>query len=121
MYYTRSRCINKCYATFYICIFKFGSFERNGVKILLANQSNAYLDGVVEDVLVKVNGLIFFVDFYILYMEDSTSSINPVLILLGRSFLKITKIKIDVDNGTLTIEFDNKIAKFNVFEETKKS
>ena len=35
----------------------------------MADRSNAYPKGVVEDVLVKVNELIFSVDFYILHME----------------------------------------------------
>ena len=46
------------------------------VIIQLADRSTAYLEGVIEDVLVKVNELIFPADFYILHMEDS-ASLNP--------------------------------------------
>ena len=68
--------------------------------------------------LVKVNNLIFPVDFYALYMDDSTSSV-PSPILLGRPFLKTAKTKIDVDKGILTMEFDGETTEFDVFKETK--
>ncbi|XP_031247204.1 uncharacterized protein LOC116104910 [Pistacia vera] len=76
-----------------------------GVIIQLADCTNAYLEGVVEDVLVQVNELVFLADFYILDMDDS-SSLDPAPILLGRPFLNIAWTKIDVHDGTLTIEFD---------------
>ena len=51
-------------------------------------------------------------------MEDSSSS-NPSPILLGRPFLKTAKTKIDVHDGTLSMEFDNEIIKFDIFEAMK--
>ena len=92
--------------------------KETGVVIQLADRSNAYPDGVVKDVLIKVNDLIFFANFYILHMEDSTLS-NPAPILLGRPFLKTARTKIDVHDGTLTIEFDDEIIMFNIFEAMK--
>ncbi|XP_024033618.1 uncharacterized protein LOC112095739 [Citrus clementina] len=61
--------------------------EETCIIIQLADRSNAYPKGVVEDVLVQVNELVFPADFYILEMEDESSP-NPTLILLGRPFLK---------------------------------
>ena len=92
-----------------------GPLNKTGVIIQLADRSNAYPEGVIEDVLVQVNELIFPADFYILNMEDSNSP-NPAPILLGRPFLKTAKTKIDVHDGTLTMEFDGEIVKFNIFE-----
>ncbi|XP_027167377.1 uncharacterized protein LOC113767466 [Coffea eugenioides] len=43
------------------------------IIIQLANRTNAYPDGLVEDVLVKVNELIFPADFYVLNMDDDHS------------------------------------------------
>ena len=40
-------------------------------------------------------------------------------ILLGRPFLKTSKTKIDVHNGTLTMEFDGEIVKFNIYDAMK--
>ncbi|KAM1242860.1 hypothetical protein ACFX2G_035168 [Malus domestica] len=48
-----------------------GELKHDGVIIQLANQSNAYPKGVLEDVLVQVDHLIFPADFYMLDMEES--------------------------------------------------
>jgi len=97
-----------------------GPLKETSVIIQLADRSNAYPLGVVEDVLVQVRGLIFPADFYILDIEDdSVPTSKSALILFGRPFLKITKTKIDVDEGTLTMEFDGETVKFNIFDVMK--
>jgi hypothetical protein len=40
-------------------------------------------------------------------------------ILLGRPFLKTSKTKVDVHSGTLTMEFDGEIVKFNIYDAMK--
>ena len=65
--------------------------------------------------LVQVNELVFPADFYVLDMEDDSSP-NSTLILLGRPFSKTTRVKIDVHEGPLTIEFDGETIRFNIFE-----
>ncbi|KAH9717584.1 hypothetical protein KPL71_021883 [Citrus sinensis] len=92
-----------------------GPMEETGIIIQLADRSNAYPKGVMEDVLVQVNELVFPADFYILEMEDELSP-NPIPILLGRPFLKTARTKIDVHDGTLTMEFDGEVIRFNIFE-----
>ncbi|KAJ9141331.1 hypothetical protein P3X46_031875 [Hevea brasiliensis] len=87
--------------------------KETSVIIQLADRSNAYSLGVVEDVFVQVGELIFPANFYIVDMEDSAPTSNSALILFGRPFLKTAKIKIDMDDGTLTMEFDGEI---DVFE-----
>ncbi|XP_016732250.1 uncharacterized protein [Gossypium hirsutum] len=89
--------------------------QETGVIIQLADRSAVYPEGLLEDVLVKVNELVFPADFYIISMEDDNST-NSSDILLGRSFLSTASGKIDVQSGTLTMEFDGKIVKFNVYE-----
>lgn len=69
----------------------------------------------MEDVLVQINELVFPADFYILEMEDELSP-NPTPILLGRPFLKTARTKIDVHDGTLTMEFDGEVIRFNIFQ-----
>ncbi|XP_052180999.1 uncharacterized protein LOC127794131 [Diospyros lotus] len=85
-----------------------GPLKEIGVTIQLADRSNVYPEGVLEDVLVQVNELVFPVDFYVLNMEEDDSS-NLAPILLGSPFLKIARTKIDVHDGTLTMEFDREI------------
>ncbi|RDX95156.1 hypothetical protein CR513_22357, partial [Mucuna pruriens] len=82
----------------------FGDLEPIGMTIQLANRSVVQPLGVLEDVLVQINELIFPIDFYVLDMEDETSGKESTLIL-GRPFLMIAKTKIDVHVGTLLMEF----------------
>ncbi|KAM1146053.1 hypothetical protein COP2_039132 [Malus domestica] len=92
--------------------------KNDGVIIQLADRSNAYPKGVLEDVLVQVNDLLFPTDFYVLEMEDSAHS-TLLPILLGRPFMKTTCTKIDVFNGTLTMEFDGDVIDFNISKSIK--
>lgn len=97
---------------------KLGDLNSTGVVIQLANRSITRPTGVLEDVLVQVNELIFPADFNILDMEDETSSNGPTLIL-GRPFLKTAKTKIDVHAGTLSMEFGEDVVQFNIFDAMK--
>ncbi|RDX89424.1 hypothetical protein CR513_28845, partial [Mucuna pruriens] len=59
----------------------FGDLEPTGMTIQLTNKSIVQPLGVLEDVLVQVNELIFPADFYMLDMEDETSRKGSTLIL----------------------------------------
>lgn len=95
-----------------------GPLKETGVIIQLADRSNAYPDGVLEEVLVQVNELVFSTDFYVLDIEEDNSS-NSVLILLGRPFLKTARTKMDVHKGILTMEFDGEVIEFNMNDAMK--
>ena len=59
--------------------------------------------------------MVFLADFYVIDMcEDANSKVVPLL--LGRPFMQIAQTKIDVHNGTLTMEFDGESISFNIFE-----
>ncbi|XP_026417026.1 uncharacterized protein LOC113312491 [Papaver somniferum] len=62
-----------------------------------------------------VNELAFSDDFYVLDMNDDNSSKYKPLIL-GKPFLSTAGTKIDVQNDTLTLEFDSAVIHFNIFE-----
>ncbi|RDX71576.1 hypothetical protein CR513_49058, partial [Mucuna pruriens] len=96
----------------------FGDLETTGVVIQLANISVVQPVGILEDVLVQVNELIFPDDFYVLDMEDETSGKGSTLIL-GRPFLMTARTKIDVYAKTLSIEFGDNLVQFNIFEAMK--
>ncbi|CAN6697872.1 unnamed protein product [Malus baccata var. baccata] len=65
-----------------------------------------------------VNHLIFPADFYVLEMDESDHA--PSLpILLGRPFMKTARTKIDVFNGTLTMDFDGEVINFNLSDSMK--
>ncbi|RDX91892.1 hypothetical protein CR513_26051, partial [Mucuna pruriens] len=59
----------------------FGDLEPIGMTMQLANRSVVQSLGILEDVLVQVNELIFPTDFYVLDMEDETSRKGSTLIL----------------------------------------
>jgi len=73
---------------------------------------------LVDDVLVPVGELIFPTDFYILDMEEGFSH-GSAPIILGRPFLKIARTKIDVHAGTLSMEFDDIVVRFNILDAMK--
>ncbi|XP_040956115.1 uncharacterized protein [Gossypium hirsutum] len=85
------------------------------INVMPRNKSNAYPDGILENVLVQVNELVFPTDFYVLDMGPNDNSID-VPLLLGRPFLKTARTKIDLHKGNLTMEFDGEIIKFNIFD-----
>ncbi|RDY09473.1 hypothetical protein CR513_06156, partial [Mucuna pruriens] len=96
----------------------FGDLERTGMTIQLANRSIVQPLGVLEDVLVQVNELIFPTNFYVLDMEDETSGKGSTLIL-GRSFLMTARTKSDVHAEMLLMEFSDTLVQFNIFEAMK--
>ncbi|KAL5565104.1 hypothetical protein UlMin_028268 [Ulmus minor] len=92
-----------------------GPLKEIGVIIQLADRSNTYPKGVLEDFLVQVNEMVFPADFYVIDMcEDANSKAAPLL--LGRSFMKTARTKIDVHNEILAMEFDGESISFNIFE-----
>ena len=63
----------------------------------MADKTLAQLEGILEDVLIKVGKFIFPVDFVVIDIEED----KQVLLLLGRPFLTTTAL-IDVKKGELT-------------------
>ncbi|XP_040934505.1 uncharacterized protein [Gossypium hirsutum] len=94
---------------------KIGFLMKIGVIIQLADRSIVHPEGVLEDILVKVNKIIFPTDFYVIEMEED-STLGSSNLLLGKPFLSTASIKIDVRSGTLTMEFDGEIVNFNVYD-----
>ncbi|KAM1724582.1 hypothetical protein ACFX11_023017 [Malus domestica] len=92
-----------------------GELKNDGVIIQLADRSNAYPKGVLEDVLVQVDHLIFPADFYVLDIEDSGHS-SSSLLLLGRPYMKTAQTKIDVAKGAITMAFGGDMINFKISE-----
>ncbi|CAM8990902.1 unnamed protein product [Rhodiola kirilowii] len=83
---------------------RIGPLEPAGLTIQLADRSCKQPEGKIEDVLVQVGELVFPADFYVLKMEHSSPT-DHAPILLGRPFLKTSKMKIDcghwdIDHGS---------------------
>ncbi|CAN6677823.1 unnamed protein product [Malus baccata var. baccata] len=92
-----------------------GKLKNDGVIIQLADRSNAYPKGVLEDVLVQVDHLVFPADFYVLEMDESEHA--PSLpILFGRPFMKTAQTKINVAKGLVTMAFGGDMISFKISE-----
>src|SRR5262249_26582410 len=85
------------------------------MSIQLADRSIRYPRGIIEDVLVKVDKLIFPVDFVIMDMEEDFE----VPVILGRPFLAIAKALIDVVEGWLTLRIQDKEVIFDISKAMK--
>ncbi|XP_026383697.1 uncharacterized protein LOC113279210 [Papaver somniferum] len=81
---------------------KLGPLQETGITLQLADRSNVYPRGIIEDVLVQVNQLIFPADFCVLEMTDGSNDTSLPL-LLGRPFMSTARTKIDVHDGSLTM------------------
>ena len=88
------------------------------VVIQLADRSVVYPIGVLEDVLVQVDELVFPTDFYVIDTKENSCNTSSN-ILLRRPFLSTARTKIDVHDGTLTMEFEGEVIKFNVYDAMK--
>ncbi|XP_074303206.1 uncharacterized protein LOC141637632 [Silene latifolia] len=95
---------------------KLGPLKSTHVVISLADRSNIYPKGIIEDVLVKVGDMMFPVDFYVIELEPEKGS-TPIL--LARPFMKTSNTKIDVSSGCLTMEFEGQMFKHNIYEAIK--
>ena len=89
-----------------------GECRSTTVALQLADRSHAYLEGKIEDVLVKVDKFIFPVDFIMLDFEAD----KEVPIILHRPFLATRKTLIDVQKGELTIRVNDQQVTFNVLD-----
>ncbi|XP_057808488.1 uncharacterized protein LOC131022965 [Salvia miltiorrhiza] len=78
-----------------------GDLKPTRLCLQLADRSVRYPKGIVEDILVKVGGLIIPVDFVVLDVGDVRENGKEHTLLLGRPFMATTNTLIDVKNGTL--------------------
>ncbi|XP_023752200.1 uncharacterized protein LOC111900555 [Lactuca sativa] len=92
-----------------------GPLSEIGVIISLMDKSSVFHRGVLEDILVQENQLVFKTDFYVIDLEEQLSS-KSALILLRRPFFKTARTKIDVYAGSLTMEFDDERISFNIYD-----
>jgi len=85
------------------------------MTLTLADHTISYPYGVLEDVLVQVNELVFRADLVILDMTED----EDMSLLLGRPFLATGHALIDVELGELMLRFKNEQVVFNIFEAIK--
>ncbi|KAK4280234.1 hypothetical protein QN277_011881 [Acacia crassicarpa] len=89
-----------------------GEARPTTVMLQLADCSIVLLEGKIEDVLVKVDKLIFPVDFIILDFEED----QEILILMGRPFMATGRTLIDVEKGELTMRVNDNHVTFSILK-----
>ncbi|XP_014519766.1 uncharacterized protein LOC106776812 [Vigna radiata var. radiata] len=78
-----------------------------GLTLKLTNISSVVVDGsskklydVVEDVVIRIESLEFLVDFVVIEMKED----DRILVILGRSFMKMAKVVISVYYGVIMLK-----------------
>ncbi|XP_042067284.1 uncharacterized protein LOC121810589 [Salvia splendens] len=89
------------------------------IMIQLADRSCIHPEGILEDVIVKVNDFLYTADFFVIKMiEQAVKESSGVL--LGRLFLSTASTIIDVRNGTISLDFNGEQFTFNIDEAMKR-
>ncbi|KAG9450565.1 hypothetical protein H6P81_010530 [Aristolochia fimbriata] len=94
---------------------KLGEPQETGVTLQFADRSTKIPEGVMEDVLVKIQDFIYPCDFIVLDMEVDKN----LPIILGRPFLATAGAIIDCKQGNLTLRLNNDTINFNIKEAMK--
>ncbi|XP_075106943.1 uncharacterized protein LOC142179941 [Nicotiana tabacum] len=87
-----------------------GEMKDTSVSLQLANQSTKRPKGIIENILIRVDKLVFPVDFIVIEMEENTE----VPLILGRPFLAIGRAIIDVHQGQLILRVDEERVIFDM-------
>ncbi|KAK8995294.1 hypothetical protein V6N11_069733 [Hibiscus sabdariffa] len=92
---------------------KLGIREAKPTTVLLQLVDRSYVqpEGKIEDILVRVDKLIFLADFLILDCE--TDEHAPII--LRRPFLATSRMLIDFEKGELVLRVDEEQVKINAF------
>ena len=77
-------------------------------------------EGIVEDVLVKVDKFYYPVDFVVLDTEPVATLANYVSIILGRPFLATSNAIINCRNEVMQLTFGNMTMELNFFHLNRK-
>ncbi|XP_042012246.1 uncharacterized protein LOC121760675 [Salvia splendens] len=75
------------------------------IMIQLADKSCIHPEGILEDVIVKVNNFLYPADFFVIKMTKPVAKKSSG-VLLGRPFLSTASTIIDVRNGTISLDFN---------------
>ncbi|KAG9458302.1 hypothetical protein H6P81_002810 [Aristolochia fimbriata] len=94
---------------------KLGEPQETRITLQFADRSTKIPEGVMEDVLVKIQDFIYPCDFVVLDMEVDKN----LPIILGRPFLATVGAIIDCKQGNLTLKLNNDTISFNIKEAMK--
>jgi hypothetical protein len=91
-----------------------GELKPTSVTLLLADRYVKVPRGIVEDVLVQVDKLIYPIDFIALDTQP-VEACNSIPVILGRPFLTTSNALINCRNGLMNLSFGNITLEMNIF------
>jgi hypothetical protein len=91
-----------------------GGIKPTKLTVLLAYNSIRHPQGIVEDILVDVNGVEVATDFIVMDVKEESSHEQDWKLLLGRSFMATANMKINVVKRKLSIQVLNKSVELQV-------
>lgn len=89
-----------------------GEIILSNMTLTLANSFVTQSVGMLHDILVHVDGLVFHVDFVVLDAKGSSGG----SVILGQPFLETGEAKIDVETSELILKVNKKKVVFKVFD-----
>lgn len=89
------------------------------MSIQLEDRLIRYPRGVLEDVLVKVDNLIFPVDFLVLEIEEALIPRHDFLLILRRPFMMTMRANVNIHEVTLTMSLNEVTVKLNILDVVK--
>jgi hypothetical protein len=92
-----------------------GELKPTSTVLQLADRSIKKPQGIVEDVLVKVDKFYYLVDFIFLDTEPVPYPDKQILVIHGRPFLATTNACINCRTGVMKISFGNIKIRLNIF------
>ncbi|CAM9000052.1 unnamed protein product [Rhodiola kirilowii] len=95
-----------------------GNIRIENCMLDLGASINVLPFSIYSYVLVQVGKLVFPADYYVLKMENGGPT-DHAPILLGRPFLKTSKMKIDCGSGMLSMEVEGEVFSFDIFQAMK--
>ncbi|XP_019460051.1 PREDICTED: uncharacterized protein LOC109359809 [Lupinus angustifolius] len=81
------------------------------MSLQLADRSVKYHEGVLEDVLVKVDKFLIPIDFAVIDISEDME----IPLILGRPFMRTTKMGIEMENGKLLVRVADDEIEFDIF------
>ena len=98
-----------------------GELKPTNITLSLVDRSVKIPNGIVEDVLIKVDKFYYPVDFVVLDTEPIASGPNHVPIILGRPFFATANAIINCRNGVMQLTFGNMTLELNIFHLSNKN
>ena len=97
---------------------KLRNLKPTSIVLSLGDKSLRYPRGMIEDVIVKVEGCCFSADFLVLDMT-SPENVKDSTIILGRPFLATVEANIDCKTGVVVMSYTRKRVPLKVFNKIK--